>query len=102
MTLILSSGFQAVDLRNFRKKSISKGSKLVKSFVDYLIFDENNKVILKNTHKYYTQIQLSMYVVGVKMCHFFVYSIQQYVYLSIERDEEYLSLVFPKIEKKIF
>lgn len=72
------------------------------SMVHYLIFNENNEVELKKMHKYYTQIQLSMYVVNVKLCHFLVYSMNQYVYLNIERDEEFLRLLISKIEQFYF
>ncbi|KAH0820415.1 hypothetical protein GEV33_002376 [Tenebrio molitor] len=44
------------------------------SFVPYLIFDENDALQLKTSDPYYTQVQVSMYILGIDTCHFFVYS----------------------------
>lgn len=73
-----------------------------KSVVKYLRVNENGEIELVKNHKYYTQIQVSMYVLGVKLCHFLVYSEVQYICLQINRDEEFLSNSIPKIEKFYF
>jgi len=67
------------------------------SLVKYLIFDEGN-VKLKRNHQYYTQVQVSMYILGIDICHFVVYSSSDYVHLVVPRDESFLLEVIPKIE----
>ncbi|XP_018398070.1 PREDICTED: uncharacterized protein LOC108776060, partial [Cyphomyrmex costatus] len=66
--------------------------------VSYLKLNSDGKIILKENDKYYTQVQVSMYVLGVTLCHFWVYSNIDYIYIVINRDEEFLKEVIPKIE----
>ncbi|GBP67984.1 Exonuclease [Eumeta japonica] len=68
------------------------------SNVPYLKIDENNDIYLKKSDKYYTQIQVSMYILNVNKCHFFVYSSRDNVELIVERDEHFLEELIPKIE----
>ena len=44
------------------------------SLVPYLLIDECGNIRLKNNYKYFTQTQVSMYVIGATKCHFYVYS----------------------------
>lgn len=52
-----------------------------KSFVSYLVIDENEQVTLKENHKYYMQVQLAMYVTCTKLCNFFVFSDFHHIFL---------------------
>lgn len=72
------------------------------SFVPYLMFDKNGELFLKENDKYYTQIQVSMYILGIQMCYFFVYSSQDHVCLKIPKNESFLSILIPKIEMFYF
>ena len=46
---------------------------------------QDNK--LKKNSPYYTQVQLQLYVSDAKSCEFFVYSSEDYVLLSVERND---------------
>lgn len=72
------------------------------SFVDYLIVDKEKKPELKKTHIYYTQVQMCLYVTGLEVCNFFVYSSLNSVLLRISRDEAFLENIVPKIENFYF
>jgi len=39
-----------------------------------------------------------MYILGIDICHFVVYSSSDYVHLVVPRDESFLLEVIPKIE----
>ena len=73
-----------------------------RSFVPYLQFDEAENVILKKSNVYYTQIQVSMYILGISLCHFFVFPEVDSISLIVARDEDFLSDVVPKMEKFYF
>jgi len=67
------------------------------SKVPYLIFNE--KILeLKENHKYFTQIQVSMYILNIKTCHFVVYSSKDCVHLIIGKNENFLLDIIPKLE----
>ena len=68
------------------------------SLVPYLLIDKCGNIRLKNNDKYFTQIQVSMYVIGATKCHFYVYSQCDQVHLKIIRDEEFLGVLISKIE----
>lgn len=72
------------------------------SFVPYLIFDDFGYLKLKESDKYYTQVQVSMYILGIKTCHFFVFSSQDQIHLKLKRDECFLSSLVPKLEMFYF
>ena len=72
------------------------------SLVPYLLIDECGNIRLKNNDKYFTQIQVSMYVIGATKCHFYVYSQCDQVHLKINRDEEFLGALIAKIELFFF
>lgn len=59
---------------NFKKRE---------SKVNYLVFDKKGVLHLKKNHKYNTQIQVSMYILNVRVCNFFVYSSEDFVRLKI-------------------
>lgn len=54
--------------------------------VDYL--DDEFK--LKNSHPYFTQVQIQMFCSNAKRSHFFVYSSADYVFLEIGYDETFV------------
>jgi len=68
-----------------------------KSFVPYLKFD-CDKLQLKDTHKYFTQVQVSMYVLKCQICHFVVFSSKQTVVIEIPRADSFLAEYIPKLE----
>ena len=61
--------------------------------MDYLeqVVDENGtlKTKLKETHPYYTQTQLQMFVTRAEACHFFVYSAVDYKHVEVIYDENF-------------
>ena len=55
--------------------------------VDYLM---NNNTELKETHAYYTQVQLNMYLTGLSKAHLFVFSTKDSVLVEVPRDDYFL------------
>lgn len=45
---------------------------------------------LKKTHDYYYQVQILLYLTGLKKCDFFIFSKQDSLLLTIERDDDFL------------
>ena len=72
------------------------------SNVPYLQFDDNGNVELKRQDVYYTQVQVSMYVLGFDKCYFFVYSSKDSLLIAIERNNSFLNQLIPKIESFYF
>jgi hypothetical protein len=68
------------------------------SFVPYLIFDENDALQLKTSDPYYTQVQVSMYILGIDTCHFFVYWPKDQVHIKVQRNENFLRTIIPRIQ----
>lgn len=66
-------------------------------FVDYLHV-EDGKLQLKSSHVYYTQVQVSLYILNLDICHFFVYSPLQVVNVKVRRDSNFLEWLIPKME----
>lgn len=75
---------------------------LGQTHVEYLIPNSNKKPELKKKHRYYTQIQSSLYVTGLKLCHLFVYSHKQWILLQVVRDNEFLKDLIPRVENFYF
>ncbi|XP_049274699.1 uncharacterized protein LOC125759691 [Rhipicephalus sanguineus] len=65
--------------------------------VDYLHFNGKN-LQLRESHPYYTQVQISMYVVGASRCDFYVYSPKGSKCMEVRRDDSFLEEVVPKLE----
>ena len=61
------------------------------SNVPYVQFDDNGNVELKQQDVYYTQVQVSMYVLGFDKCYFFIYSSKNNLLIAIERNDSFLS-----------
>ncbi|KAG5880978.1 hypothetical protein JTB14_018707 [Gonioctena quinquepunctata] len=62
------------------------------AYVSYLCYDKIGNLKLQESHAYYTQIQVSLYVI------FSVFSEIDYLYLKIQRDGNLLSSIIHKIE----
>lgn len=67
--------------------------------VVYLEF-RNNFIEVKKSHPYYTQVQTQMYVTGMTMCDFFVYSPikNASVIVQVNRDEQFIQEIILKSE----
>lgn len=50
---------------------------------------ENNEIVLKRSHSYYTQCQLQLGVIGLTKCIFFVYTAHGHILEEIDFDEEF-------------
>ncbi|KAH9371947.1 hypothetical protein HPB48_010804 [Haemaphysalis longicornis] len=70
------------------------------SNVPYLVF-RDNELLLKKSHVYYTQVQVSLYVLGLEKCFFFVYSRHQQV-VEVVADKDFLLTSIPRLEKFYF
>lgn len=72
--------------------------------VPYLQLSDDNVVSLRKTTMYYCQCQVLMYVFGMKLIHFFVYSpVPQGSYrITVYRDEPFLQLAILKSEEFYF
>lgn len=70
--------------------------------VPYLYVTSDGGVTLKDTHVYYTQVQVSMYILNLVSCDLFIYSPKGSVKVNISINEEFLSNIIPKVEKFYF
>lgn len=72
--------------------------------VTYLQLSDDNKVSLKKSTMYYAQCQTLMYVLGMKILYFFVYSPVRHgsIRVVVPRDEEYLQTAILKCEEFYF
>ncbi|KAL1472691.1 hypothetical protein MTO96_039166, partial [Rhipicephalus appendiculatus] len=64
--------------------------------VPYLVL-RNGRVELKPSHKYYTQVQISLYVLGLSKCFFYVYSQAQQVCIEVLLDKYFIARTIPPI-----
>lgn len=69
--------------------------------VGYLYLD-NDVVQLKSSHVYYTQCQMLMYATGLNECDLFVWSSKGSCLVSVDRDENFLQHLIPKINEFYF
>jgi len=65
--------------------------------VSYLKF-ENNKIVLKPSHQYFTQCQILMYCTGLEQCDLFVYNKIEPVTVTIQRDVSFLKSLITRQE----
>ena len=63
----------------------------------FLETDNENKIILKRTHKYYYQIQMQMGVTGTKFCDFVVWSNKETFTIRVRFDEQFWADVKAKL-----
>ncbi|XP_077500074.1 uncharacterized protein LOC144110880 [Amblyomma americanum] len=71
------------------------------SGVPYLVF-QDGKLELKRTHVYYTQVQVSMYVLGLEACFLYVYSKQQHITVKVPIDNAFIAQAVPQLENFYF
>lgn len=57
----------------------------------------NGNLELRKGHQYYTQVQVQLYVTGMTVCDFFVWSPRGSCTVQIHRDETFLSTLLPKL-----
>lgn len=72
------------------------------SNVPYLVKSLSGQFVLKESHTYYTQIQLQLYCTGLLHCDFFVFSPIESVTINIERNNDFLLKIVPKINEFYF
>ncbi|KAL4111922.1 hypothetical protein QTP88_015789 [Uroleucon formosanum] len=65
--------------------------------VSYLKY-ENNKIVLKPSHQYFTQCQILMYCTGLKKCDLFVNNKIEPVTVTIEKDDSFLKSLIARLE----
>ena len=58
---------------------------------------ENKQVYLKESHQYFTQCQMQLYVTGMSICDLFVWSPKGSCRVEIYRNEEFLADVVPRL-----
>lgn len=71
------------------------------SFLRYIKYVDG-KLTLLRSHKYYTQVQLLMYICGIQECFFYVYSNKQSVTVVVNRDEGFLCESVRRLEEFYF
>lgn len=71
------------------------------SFLKYVKYVDG-QLTLQKSHRYYTQVQLLMYVCNVSLCFFFVHSNVHDITLLIERDEDFISTAVRGLEDFYF
>lgn len=67
--------------------------------VTYIVRAEDGSLQLRKSHQYYTQCQVQIYCAGAYECHLFVYSTFDNHVIRVERDEAFLQLCIPKLER---
>lgn len=65
--------------------------------VDYLYY-QGGELKVQESHVYFTQIQVSMYIVGASLCDFYVYSPKGSECVSVMKDTSFLKKLVPKLE----
>lgn len=78
-----------------KSKIVNEG--MERCFVDYLHF-VNGELSVKQTHSYYTQLQIQLYVLNLTRAIFSVYSPQQLKMILVQRNDSFLAEVIPKLE----
>jgi len=59
---------------------------------------ENDEIVLKSSHQYYTQCQIIMFVTGLDKCDLFIYNSIKPLLICLEKDELFLKKVILKLE----
>lgn len=67
----------------------------------YLVVS-NGACKLRESHQYYTQIQLSLYVLGLQVCRLLIYTPKEQMVLTIPRCDTFLSHAVSKLERFYF
>lgn len=65
--------------------------------LDYLTL-RAGKVELKESHIYYTQVQVCMYILNAAVCDLFVYSPVKSVTVPVAKNDQFLQSMIPKME----
>lgn len=60
------------------------------------------KLQCEKMHRYYTQVQMSLYVLGMAKCHFYVYSSAQDIVIEVPFDRELVSEPIARLEHFYF
>lgn len=71
------------------------------TFVPYIKY-RNGKLELVKGHKYYTQVQLLMYICGIEKCFFFVYSSKESITIPVKKDKSFLCAAVRYLEDFYF
>lgn len=74
-------------------------------FINVPYLDVNPKtgqIVLKKNDKYYTQIQILMYLINSESCYFYIYSPVESELLIVPRDEGFIKKVIFKLEDFYF
>lgn len=71
---------------------------LCHSFVEYSMY-EDGCLKLRESHAYYCQVQVAMYVTNTRDCFFFVYSRKQIITAVVQRDEAFLAVNLPLLQQ---
>lgn len=69
--------------------------------VKYIYFSNDN-VELQQSHVYYTQCQVQLYVTGLMECDLYVWSPKGSCAVSVHRNEDFLKVLIPKLETFYF
>ncbi|CAN7949759.1 unnamed protein product [Ixodes hexagonus] len=67
------------------------------TFVSYLLYVDD-KLCLKQSHCYYTQVQVLMYVLHLEECFFFVYTSVDNVTVLVPRNNNFLETAIPALQ----
>ncbi|CAN7999424.1 unnamed protein product [Ixodes hexagonus] len=71
------------------------------TFVSYLLYVDD-KLCLKQSHCYYTQVQVLMYVLHLEACFFFVYTSVDNVTVLVPRNNNFLDTAIPALQDFYF
>ena len=81
------------------KKEIRESRSLIQAGYPPLKVNANNKPTLKDTHPYYSQVQLQMYVTRYHVCDFVVYTPIDICIVEVHRDQPFIDTMVRKLTK---
>ena len=70
--------------------------------IDFLTYDQENVCSLKRRHKYFSQVQLGMAILGVGMCDFVVRGKDSIVVIPVVRDQSYIDMLLRSLHATYF
>lgn len=81
---------------SIRKSVVLDATKEV-CFVKYLMYVDG-KLHLRTSHRYYTQVQMLMYILNLKECFFFVYTSVDSAIFLVDSDDPFLETALRYLE----
>ena len=83
-------------------KKLTVHEMLESQAVDFLTYDQDGVCQLKRRHRHYSQVQLSMAILGVELCDLVIYGKDSIAVLNVPRDQLYIDTLVRSLCKTYF